>query len=293
MTTQETTPLPDPTPPKRLLRTTGDRVLGGVAGGLGKHLNVDPVIFRILFVVLVFFGGAGFLAYLVAWIFVPADDRAADRTGRRAVLRTAGKVGLVVLAVLIAAGAGGAWAATGGGTAVAIVVIVAGGLLVTGGLTGRIRWLIAPALALALSASVVAAADVDARGGSGERIYKPASADQVRSSYRLGVGHLVVDLRDTKLAPGDHPIALHLGVGGAEVLVPDDVCVSTTAHFGIGGSQVFDRDSGGVDVDWEDGRSAPAGVARVIVDADIGIGGLRIQPGTHGRYVGNGACARD
>jgi phage shock protein PspC (stress-responsive transcriptional regulator) len=294
MTTQATPPTaPTPAPePRRLLRTTDDRVIAGVAGGLGRYLGIDPVIFRILAVVLIFFGGAGVIAYLVAWLLVPSDDAAADRQDRGALLRRTGKVALVVVAVVVAATFGALWAATGGETTAAIVVIAAGALLVGGGLIGRARWLIAPALALALSASVMAAADVDASGGTGERIYRPASSSDLRPSYRLGIGHLVVDLRRTQLTPGDHLVKLHLGVGGAEVLVSDNVCVSTRVQWGIGGGQVFDRDGGGVDAELHDDRGAPADVPRVIVDADIGIGGLRVQPGEHGRFVGNSACER-
>ena len=48
-------------------------VLGGVAGGLGRYFDIDPIIFRIGFVVLAIAGGAGLLAYLAAWLLVPAD----------------------------------------------------------------------------------------------------------------------------------------------------------------------------------------------------------------------------
>ena len=52
-----------------------DRKVAGVAGGLGRHLNIDPTILRVLFVVLVFFGGAGFVLYGAAWLLVPEDGR--------------------------------------------------------------------------------------------------------------------------------------------------------------------------------------------------------------------------
>jgi predicted membrane protein len=100
----------------------------------------------------------------------------------------------------------------------------------------------------------------------------------------------VLDLRNTKLTPGDHRVNLKLGIGGIEVFVPKDVCVSTNAHLGAGGLQVFDRESGGGDVQWQDLHSAPATTKRLIVDADIGIGGLRVEPHNHGMYAGNLAC---
>src|SRR3712207_7397152 len=48
----------------RLTRSRDDRMIAGVAGGVAKYFNVDPVIVRIVAIVLVFFGGAGALLYL-------------------------------------------------------------------------------------------------------------------------------------------------------------------------------------------------------------------------------------
>ena len=59
--------------PRRLRRSSSDRMVGGVAGGLGRYFDVDPVLFRIAFVVLVFAGGAGLLAYLGLWLITPSD----------------------------------------------------------------------------------------------------------------------------------------------------------------------------------------------------------------------------
>jgi phage shock protein PspC (stress-responsive transcriptional regulator) len=73
-------PGPDPqsSPPPhqdlgRLRRSTTDRYVAGVAGGLGRHFNIDPTILRVLLVVLTFFGGAGLVLYGVCWLFVPED----------------------------------------------------------------------------------------------------------------------------------------------------------------------------------------------------------------------------
>lgn len=70
-------PAPQPQQPHhdldRLRRSTTDRYIAGVAGGLGRHFNVDPTIIRVLLVVLTFFGGAGLLIYGVCWLFVPED----------------------------------------------------------------------------------------------------------------------------------------------------------------------------------------------------------------------------
>ncbi len=58
----------------RLRRSSTDRHVAGVAGGLARHLDVDPLVLRVTFVVLAFFGGAGLLLYAAGWLFVPRDD---------------------------------------------------------------------------------------------------------------------------------------------------------------------------------------------------------------------------
>ncbi|WP_164477994.1 PspC domain-containing protein [Nocardioides pantholopis] len=58
----------------RLRRSTTDRRVAGVAGGLGRHLDVDPVVLRVALVVLIFFGGAGLIVYAGCWLLVPEDD---------------------------------------------------------------------------------------------------------------------------------------------------------------------------------------------------------------------------
>ena len=49
-------------------------MISGVSGGLGQYFGVDPVIFRVLFAVLSFFGGVGLLAYGLAWVLIPEPD---------------------------------------------------------------------------------------------------------------------------------------------------------------------------------------------------------------------------
>jgi phage shock protein PspC (stress-responsive transcriptional regulator) len=232
------------------------------------------------------------LAGLVVWRFATGERH--ERDARSVVRAMVLGVALIVICLVLAFGA--AWAAADGGdTVVASIVIAAGLALIAGAfLHGRARWLILPALAIALPAGVVSAAGLDVTGGHGERTYRPASGDAVRSSYQLGAGKLVVDLRGANLTPGDHHLKMKLGVGEAQLLVPRNVCVSTESHLGIGGVQVFDRDTGGVDVDWQDERRARAGTARVLVDANVGIGAFTVHHEADDDWyseAGNEACA--
>lgn len=67
----ETTPMaPNPQPVKKLYRSQQNRVLGGVCGGLGEHFNLDPIIFRVLFVVLTLFWGGGLILYIILELFM-------------------------------------------------------------------------------------------------------------------------------------------------------------------------------------------------------------------------------
>jgi phage shock protein PspC (stress-responsive transcriptional regulator) len=56
---------------KRLYRSPDSRVIAGVCGGLGAYFKIDPVILRIVFVLMFFVNGVGLLAYIILWIAVP------------------------------------------------------------------------------------------------------------------------------------------------------------------------------------------------------------------------------
>jgi|WetSurMetagenome_2_1015567.scaffolds.fasta_scaffold392902_2 phage shock protein C len=57
--------------PKKLYRSTTDRVIGGVAAGLAEYFALDPVLVRLLFVIFCLVGGGGLLVYIVMWIVIP------------------------------------------------------------------------------------------------------------------------------------------------------------------------------------------------------------------------------
>src|SRR5215207_3293445 len=218
------------------------------------------------------------LALLVAagvlvWWFVSGEGPGADAgdIAKRAALG----IGIICLCGLIAIG--GAWAAAAGGeTVVAITVIAAGVAILVGAFVRPVRFLVLPAVTLALSAGAVSAAGIDLDGGIGERDYRPASAADLRDTYQLGMGELLVNLRQTDLPSGDVPVAIDLGIGEARLIVPEDVCVATDAQVGIGEARTFDRHNDGVDVDVDDLPDASADTTRLLVKADVGIGSLRI-----------------
>ncbi len=58
----------------KLRRDPDDKVIAGVCGGLGRYFGVDPVFFRLAFVVLAIGGGSGVLLYIVAWLIIPEEE---------------------------------------------------------------------------------------------------------------------------------------------------------------------------------------------------------------------------
>lgn len=345
MTDEPHTPEPDdspksdaPPPPegvRRLTRSSSDKLIGGVAGGLGRYFGVDPILFRIAFVVLVFAGGVGVLAYVGLLAFVPADDDSRVFGSRR----DANVIGAVLLGVLVVLilgppaffigpalipialligigmllwrAAGGAppsgdpgriiaraaialvigiaavggfaavflLAAVGGGTTIAVLAILAGVALVVAGLSGGARWLIAPALVLVLPLAIVAAADVRVDGGIGERQYRPATMAELRPDYELGMGELIVDMRDVDLPAGTTTMRVQVGIGHTVVRVPEDACVSSDVQIGAGHAQVLDRTNDGLDVDFTQVASPAGDSPRLELEGQVGIGALEVVRG--------------
>ena len=70
--------LPTGPEPRVLRRSRDERVIGGVCGGLGRYLGIDPVLLRIAFVILAIAGGGGILLYIVSWILIPEQREGED-----------------------------------------------------------------------------------------------------------------------------------------------------------------------------------------------------------------------
>lgn len=85
----------------RLRRSSTDKHVAGVAGGLGRHLDIDPVILRVAFVVFTFFGGAGLVLYGGLWLLVPRDDEPSATVDFDQRTRGAALVGVGIIAALL------------------------------------------------------------------------------------------------------------------------------------------------------------------------------------------------
>jgi len=68
---------------RRLYRDPDNRILGGVCGGLGAYFNNDPLLFRVIFIILLFAGSVGFWIYLILWIAIPEASSTAQKLEMR------------------------------------------------------------------------------------------------------------------------------------------------------------------------------------------------------------------
>ena len=272
--TEPTAPLP------RRLERSDDRVIAGVCGGLARHFDVDPIVFRIgMVVATVILAGGGLLAYGLAWLVVPDA-----RTGR-SIVRGETALGvftrLALLAVLVIAAislaaVSLAASAAGGLEIVAGVVVAAGVVVIVAALLGRrMIWLAGLALAMAAPAGVVAAADLDTSGGWGDRSYRPQTVADLQPVYEIGAGEIRLDLRDIDFPPGQTRLRLDIGMGHAEVLVPKGMCVETDLDIGAGYVANFDERSGGFDIRRTD--TCTNEPSELLLSGELGLGAIEIH----------------
>ena len=85
----------------RLYRSRDQKIVAGICGGLGEYFAIDPVWFRIGFVVLTLGGGSGILVYLLMWLIVPESPEGytAPAEGRGRAFNGVAAIGVVFMFV--------------------------------------------------------------------------------------------------------------------------------------------------------------------------------------------------
>jgi phage shock protein PspC (stress-responsive transcriptional regulator) len=271
---------------KRLERSSSDRLIAGVSGGLGRYFDLNPAVFRLGFVVLTFLGGAGILTYLVAVLVIPEEG--AEQSIAARVLAERRKrpwplvgLGLVAAAVLVLLSRAAVWPVAGAGW---VLVLLAGLAILwtfdaSRGNT-RSRRLLAVLLTLLalLAAALIAAVitmfawfDVSLSNGVGDRFYAPATAAAVQPSYSLGVGKLRLDLSDIRGVTSPLRVKAKVGVGELRIIVPRGVDVSVDAHAKVGDVHALSV--------HDDGRNATVHAGNrgtLQIQADVGAGKIDV-----------------
>ena len=56
---------------KRLVRSSMDKKVAGVCGGLARYFDIDATLVRVVFVLLTLFSGGGLILYIILWLVMP------------------------------------------------------------------------------------------------------------------------------------------------------------------------------------------------------------------------------
>jgi hypothetical protein len=206
----------------------------------------------------------------------PVPPAPADRHGPAAAT-------VLVGALLVLVGIG--WLLDAGGVKVPwrallpAALIAVGLACVAGAFRGRQHALMVVGVALTVVLSVAVAADWDLgvplAGGVGDRTERPATPAEL-TTYELGAGDLLVDLRQLQVPPGTTAVEARVGVGELVVEVPDGVSFQVVASSGLGEVQVLGEQEGGV-ANRVDATVEAGGDRRLELDLRVGIGQVRVE----------------
>ena len=158
-------------------------------------------------------------------------------------------------------------------------LIAVGLACVAGAFRGRQHALMVVGVALTVVLSLAAAADWDLDvpwgGGVGDRTERP-SAPADLTGYELGVGNLVVDLRQLQVPPGTTAVDARVGIGELTVQLPQGVSVAVVASSGLGQVQALGEEEGGF-ASKVDTTAEAGGDRRLELDLRVGLGQVRVE----------------
>jgi phage shock protein PspC (stress-responsive transcriptional regulator) len=285
---------------KRLERSRSDRMLAGVSGGLARYFDIHPAFYRVGFVVLTLLGGAGIVIYAAAALVIP-DEGKEDSVATAALKNRRDRpwpligLGLIAIAAAILLSRATLWPHGD----VWILLLVAGGaiLLVTrhgsaapsadgaelaAADSRRVRRLFKGlaiafgtivALLLVTAAVFAAIFHVHVGSGVGERNYVAAGIQDLRKSYKLGIGNMTVDLGNVRFPVGETRVSTRVDVGDLQVVVPTDVALRVQGDAQLGRVELLGQGAEGRNVD----RSvSQAGKRVLILNARVGVGKVQV-----------------
>ena len=284
---------------KRLERSRSDRKLAGVCGGLARYFDIHPAVYRVGFVVLTLLGGAGILIYLAAALVMPDEgheDSFATAALRNRRDRPWPLIGLGLVAVafvtllsratlwphgdawilLLIAGAAILWITRQGKRAPADAAALATED------SRRIRRLVKrltialvtlTALLLVGAAVVAATFNVHLGNGVGDRTYVVGGTQNLRGSYKLGIGEMILDLRNVPFTKAETHVKARVDIGSLRVIVPRDVALQVRGDAQLGEVHILGRS--------DDGRHARSSIVQsgnhvLVLDTHVGIGQVRV-----------------
>ena len=145
------------------------------------------------------------------------------------------------------------------------------------------------AIAIAVPLGAVAASGVSFGDGIGERVYRPLAVDSIPDDgYELGIGHVVVDLRQLDWTDSTVvDLNVDLGIGQAVVGVPSNVCVTADFDARAGSLEVAGDETQGADV-HSDANVGAAATPRLELTGEVDLGQLQVINDHNAELAGHG-----
>lgn len=85
----------------QLCRSTTDRMLAGVCGGLAAYFGIDASWIRLIFIIIILFGGSGIFVYLILWVLLPEADTKQIKGGDMTASKRIWGLSLIVLGLVM------------------------------------------------------------------------------------------------------------------------------------------------------------------------------------------------
>jgi phage shock protein PspC (stress-responsive transcriptional regulator) len=161
----------------------------------------------------------------------------------------------------------------GFGQVLAVFLTVLGGGLLVGTWWGR-AWGLIPVglLAVPVVALAALAGPVPVEGGISERLFQPTTPAEVRPTYRLAGGELILDLSKVDFGPGAPPVEASVAGGRVLVVIPDEVAADVRGRVGVGSVDLLGHVESGAQLDstvTEPASKPPAKGAAPTVRLDL------------------------
>ena len=136
------------------------------------------------------------------------------------------------------------------GQLLAVFLTLLGAGLLVGTWWGR-AWGLIPVglLAVPVVALTALAGNVPVEGGLADRLYRPTTAAEVRPSYRLAGGEMILDLSKVKFTAGAPPVQASVAGGRLLVVLPDEVAAEVRGRVGVGSLDLLGHEDAGTQVD--------------------------------------------
>jgi hypothetical protein len=165
------------------------------------------------------------------------------------------------------------------GVVLPAALILVGLVLVVASFTGRRHGLlIVVGIVLTVILAFASSFDIRLQGGVGQRVERPASLGAA-ATYRLSVGQLTIDLRQTSLSAGA-TVTASVGIGQLVVQVPAEATIQIHGHAGAGDVRILGQEESGLDVDHRLTYS-PVGLGRgslptLSLELRVGLGQVQV-----------------